>query len=86
MVRRCLPRGEEGVGLCRYDDRDGHPLWFGRSSFVALADLHGDKAVWKVLDRAKDPVVVRVPGPVPADVDTLEDYEALLRAETQRAG
>jgi molybdenum cofactor cytidylyltransferase len=86
LVSRCLPRGPDAVGVCRYDDGWGHPLWFGRSSYPALSELHGDKAVWKVLDRAAAPVVVRLPGPVPADVDTVEDYEALVRAEAQGAG
>jgi molybdenum cofactor cytidylyltransferase len=37
--------------------------------------------VWKLLDqRAADVVEVRVPGPVPRDVDTWEDYEAALAA------
>jgi molybdenum cofactor cytidylyltransferase len=73
------------VGVCRYDDGWGHPLWFGRSTFPSLRELHGDKAVWKVVDRAAAPVVVRLPGPVPTDVDTVEDYEELLRSETERA-
>jgi CTP:molybdopterin cytidylyltransferase MocA len=47
--------------------------------FAELATLHGDKAVWKLLDRHAARVVnVPVPGTVPADVDTWEDDEALL--------
>ena len=47
--------------------------------FGELAELHGDKAVWKLLDRHADEVVeVAGPGPVPLDVDTWEDYEAVL--------
>ncbi len=47
--------------------------------FPALADLHGDKGVWKLLDRAGDAVAeVPVPGAIPPDVDTWEDYEAAL--------
>src|SRR3712207_7119942 len=42
-----------------------------RSVYDDLRSLHGDKAVWKLLDRrASDVVEVRVPGPVPRDVDT----------------
>jgi len=45
-----------------------------------VAALHGDKAVWKLLDRAGDAVCeVAVDGPVPRDVDTWADYEAVLR-------
>ena len=62
----------------RYDDGRGHPFAFARSVFPALAGLHGDKGVWKLLDRG--PVAdVRVPGPIPPDIDTWDDYRALDR-------
>ena len=48
--------------------------------FGELAALHGDKGVWKLMDRYGDAVAdVPVPGPVPRDVDTWEDYEAVRR-------
>lgn len=69
------------LAVCRYDDGRGHPLAFGRSVFGELRELHGDKAVWKLLDRrAADVVEVRVTGPIPPDVDTRADYEAILAA------
>jgi molybdenum cofactor cytidylyltransferase len=72
-------RGDAPLAVCRYDDGRGHPLAFARSTFDDLANLHGDKGVWKLLDRrAADVVEVPVPGPVPRDVDTIEDYEAVL--------
>ena len=75
-------RGEAPLAACRYDDGRGHPLAFARSVFGDLAALHGDKGVWKLLDRRADEVAdVRVPGPIPRDVDTEADYAALL-AET----
>ncbi len=71
-------RGDAPLAACRYDDGRGHPLAFARCTFADLAALHGDKGVWKLLDRrAGDVTDVRVPGPVPRDVDTWEDYEAL---------
>jgi molybdenum cofactor cytidylyltransferase len=75
-------RGERtAMAVCRYDDGRGHPLAFGRALFDDLRGLHGDKAVWKLMDRIGDEVVeVRVPGPIPRDVDTREDYEAVLAA------
>jgi molybdenum cofactor cytidylyltransferase len=52
-----------------------------------LADLHGDKAVWKLLERRADDVrEVQMPGRVPPDVDTWADYEALVGAEAARSG
>ena len=69
------------VGVCEYDDGLGHPLWFGRQTFGELETMHGDKAVWKLVDAQgpeADVVGVRISGPVPRDVDTWEDYEALI--------
>jgi molybdenum cofactor cytidylyltransferase len=74
-------RGDAALAVCRYDDGRGHPFAFGREVFGDLAQLHGDKAVWKLLDRRPDDVAeVPVPGPVPLDVDTWDDYEAVLAA------
>jgi molybdenum cofactor cytidylyltransferase len=47
--------------------------------FATLRALHGDKAVWKLVETGDDVVRVPVPGDVPRDVDTWADYEALLR-------
>ena len=67
--------------VCRYEDGRGHPLAFGRELFPELGDLHGDKAVWKLMDRYEDEVVeVPVAGPIPPDIDTRDDYEAVLAA------
>ncbi len=70
------------LAVVRYDDGIGHPFWFRRDVFADLATLHGDKAVWKLLESGRHPVTeVRVAGPVPLDVDTQEDYEALVAGE-----
>ena len=74
-------RGDAPLAVCRYEDGRGHPFAFARSVFGELAGLHGDKGVWKLLDRRADEVVeVRVAGDVPPDVDTWADYEALRSA------
>ncbi len=74
-------RGDAPLAVCRYDDGRGHPFAFGRAVFGELRELRGDKAVWKLLDRRPDDVAeVPVPGPVPLDVDTWADYEAVLAA------
>jgi molybdenum cofactor cytidylyltransferase len=74
-------RGDAPLAICRYDDGRGHPFAFARSSFAELAGLHGDKAVWKLLERrAADVTEVPVVGPVPRDVDTWDDYAAVLAA------
>jgi molybdenum cofactor cytidylyltransferase len=78
-VRTLLARhGEAPMAISRYEDGRGHPFAFRRSVFPELGELHGDKAVWKLIERRPDDVVeVRVPGCVPPDVDTWADYEAL---------
>ncbi len=81
-VRELLAgRGDAPLAVCHYDDQRGHPFVFARRIFDELANLHGDKGVWRLLDqRAGDVVEIRIPGPVPLDVDTPEDYEAVLAA------
>jgi molybdenum cofactor cytidylyltransferase len=74
-------RGDAPLAVCSYDDGPGHPIAFARSVFGALADLHGDKGVWRLLDqRAGDVARAPVAGRVPLDVDTPEDYRAVLAA------
>jgi molybdenum cofactor cytidylyltransferase len=79
VARLLSGRGQAALALCRYDDAPGHPLAFARSVFEELAGLHGDKGVWSLLERRRAEVVeVAIPGPLPCDVDTEADYEALL--------
>jgi len=79
-VRTLLARlGDAPMAVARYSDGRGHPFAFRRELFPELAELHGDKAVWKMLEQRGDEVAeVQVPGRVPPDVDTWEDYEALM--------
>jgi molybdenum cofactor cytidylyltransferase len=72
-------RGDAPLAVCRYDDGRGHPIAFARGMFGALADLHGDKGVWRLLDQhAGEVTEVAVEGAIPLDVDTEEDYAAVL--------
>jgi molybdenum cofactor cytidylyltransferase len=72
-------RGDSPLAVCRYDDGRGHPFAFRRDVFEELTHLHGDKGVWRLLDQRADQVAeVQVPGPTPLDVDTPEDYQAVL--------
>jgi molybdenum cofactor cytidylyltransferase len=75
--------GNAALAACAYEDGRGHPLAFARATFPDLRALHGDKGVWKLLDRRADQVVdVPVMGRIPQDVDTDEDYRALLAEHT----
>jgi len=74
-------RGEAPIAVCRYDDGRGHPFAFDRTTFEQLRHLHGDKAVWRMLDeRAEEVEEVPIAGRVPLDVDTWADYEAVVAA------
>jgi molybdenum cofactor cytidylyltransferase len=76
-----LLAGRDGapVAVCRYDDGPGHPIAFSHSMFGELASLHGDRGVWRLLDRHAGAVAeVPVAGPIPLDVDTEADYQAVL--------
>ncbi|MDX2381476.1 MAG: nucleotidyltransferase family protein [Acidimicrobiia bacterium] len=78
-VDALLALGDVPIAVCRYRDGPGHPFLFARAVFAALAELQGDKAVWKLLESARWPVAeVDCPGPVPLDVDTWDDYQRLL--------
>ncbi len=71
--------GQAPLAVCRYDDGRGHPLAFARPLFSELGSLHGDKGVWKLLDRyVADVAEVAVAGRVPRDVNTWEDYRELV--------
>jgi len=72
-------RGAAPLAACAYENGRGHPLAFARPLFAELASLHGDRGVWKLLDRHSAKVAdVPIAAPIPPDVDTWEDYEALL--------
>ncbi len=74
-------RGDAPLAACGYSDGRGHPLAFARSMFDELSGLHGDKGVWKLMDRFADDLVdVEIDGPIPLDVDTWDDYRRVLLA------
>jgi molybdenum cofactor cytidylyltransferase len=79
VTRLIAGRGDAPLAACAYADGRGHPLAFARSMFEHLSNLHGDKGVWKLLDRFDHEVAdIPIAGPIPRDVDTWEDYESLL--------
>lgn len=72
------------IAVCRYADGIGHPFWLGRSVFGELAELHGDKGVWRMIESGRfDVRHVPIDGVVPLDVDTWDDYERLLASVPQ---
>jgi molybdenum cofactor cytidylyltransferase len=69
------------AAVTAYDDALGHPFVFSSDAFPALRALHGDKAVWKLVDAEPEDRVrrVRVHKPRPLDIDTWDDYVAVSR-------
>jgi len=75
-------RANRGViTLASYRQRLGHPMIFDRSLFPALEVLQGDKAAWKIVDAHPEWVrEVPLDRPYPFDVNTWEEYQALLKS------
>ncbi len=67
------------ASVTSYDGALGHPFVFAREAFADLRALHGDKAVWKLIEAYPERVHrVEIEAPLPPDVDTPEDYELAL--------
>ncbi len=67
------------ASVTSYLGKLGHPFIFAREAFGELRQLHGDKAVWKLIEAYPELVSrVRIEAPLPPDVDTPEDYELAL--------
>jgi molybdenum cofactor cytidylyltransferase len=64
-----------------YTDGPGHPLVFAREAFGELRALHGDRAVWRLIERRADRVAHVDSGFArPLDVDTWDDYQRVAAA------
>jgi molybdenum cofactor cytidylyltransferase len=52
---------------------------FSSAAYPTLRELHGDKAVWKIVDREPEARVRRiaVDRRLPRDIDTADDYAAV---------
>ena len=71
--------GPTWAAVTRYRDGLGHPFVLSEATFPTLRGLHGDKAVWKLVDAAPPERVARlaVDRTLPLDVDTWDDYRAV---------
>ena len=71
------------IVLARYRDGRGHPVLFAATVFDELRALTGDQGGRPVITRDPSRVAdVPVDAPMPPDVDTWADYEALTRGRT----
>jgi molybdenum cofactor cytidylyltransferase len=68
------------AAVTAYTDRVGHPFMFSAAAFDTLRGLHGDKAVWKIVDGDPSDRVarMRISQPCPRDIDTWDDYRAVV--------
>ena len=67
------------ASVTSYGGELGHPFVFAWEAFEQLRRLHGDKAVWKLIEAYPQRVHrVEIESPLPPDVDTPEDYELAL--------
>lgn len=72
-------RGHPWASVTSYLGEPGHPFIFSREAFGDLRGLHGDKAVWKLIEAYLERVrEVEIDAVLPPDVDTPEDYELAL--------
>lgn len=80
-VRQDWEQHRPWAAVTDYQGRPGHPFVFSAAAFDTLRGLHGDKAVWKILDAQPERVRrIAVDRPLPADVDTWEDYVEVCRS------
>ena len=67
------------ASVTSYGGELGHPFVFAREAFEQLRGLHGDKAVWKLIEAYPRRVRrAEIEAALPPDVDTPEDYELAL--------
>ena len=86
LVRREWERHRTWMAVTSYEDRLGHPFVFSADAFASLRGLHGDKAVWKLLERHPERAArIPVPRILPRDVDTWDDYRHVAAAWAARA-
>lgn len=80
-VRGAWEAGRPWAAVTSYEDGLGHPFVFSAEAFPALRGLHGDKAVWKLVDAGPERVDrLAVARALPRDVDTWSDYQDVAAA------
>lgn len=85
-VRRAWERDCPWAAVTSYRGELGHPFVFSTAAFAALRELHGDKAVWKLVEGHPERVArLPVERELPSDIDTWEDYRAVAASFPDRA-
>jgi molybdenum cofactor cytidylyltransferase len=79
-VMAAWERERPWAAVTSYRGERGHPFVFAQSAFGELRALHGDKAVWKLIEQDPAKVLdIPIDRALPRDVDTWDDYEVVLR-------
>jgi molybdenum cofactor cytidylyltransferase len=69
------------AAVTSYRGELGHPFVFAREAHGDLRRLHGDKAIWKLIETYPERVLrVPIDAQLPPDIDTPEDYQRALAA------
>jgi len=68
------------AALTEYEDRPGHPYLLSQAALDEAADVEGPKVLWRMLvhDDSGRVTRVTVAQSAPRDINTPEDFEALL--------
>jgi len=68
------------AALTEYEDRPGHPYLLSQAALDEAADVEGPKVLWRMLAHDDSGRVTRVTvaQSAPRDINTPEDFEALL--------
>jgi molybdenum cofactor cytidylyltransferase len=87
-IRALLAAHRHGAGPIvrpRYSGRPGHPVLLAREVWEAAASVGGDRGARALIAERPDRLAeIEVGGDPPADVDTEEDFAALLRRRAAR--
>ncbi len=79
-VRADWERHRPAMAVTSYRGELGHPFVFSAEMYPNLTGLHGDKAVWKLIEAEPERVrPVAIDRPLPRDVDTWDDYVAVCQ-------
>jgi molybdenum cofactor cytidylyltransferase len=84
-LRDALEAPGKSIAAPRYSDGLGNPVIFATAVFPELAALSGDRGARAVVEReSRRLAVVEVVHPMPADLDTPEDYDRLSAPDNSR--
>jgi molybdenum cofactor cytidylyltransferase len=70
------------AAMTEYGDRPGHPYLLSRAALDEAAEVEGPKVLWRMLSYDDRVTRVTISRAAPRDINTPEDYEALLAGDS----